>query len=191
MSELTNPTSWPTARCYTAEDGWKKIPDPLRPGEGRPLPTESIARAAGFEAWSFIGASFKSAPIVLSVFFWVGRTGHDDPLPEMPGFVVFVEGSFGEDYHVYAEDLPAVMELLGKWTPVAQAAAVVNFASALDPINADEGDLRPNLAELLGRIGRGSASTIAEKLEHIYNILDKIDDRAFAALADLSRIADK
>jgi hypothetical protein len=150
MSEPIDVDSWPRARCYTAE-GWKQIPDPLRPGPTKPLPTQKSAAEAGYQVWSYIGKSFKSAPIVLTVCFLEGR--RNNPLPEMPGFLVFVEGSFGDAEHVYAEGLPELMDLLGKWLPLAQAAAVVNFASAVDTIAEEEGDLRPDLVRLLSGIG--------------------------------------
>lgn len=50
---------------------------------------------------------------------------------QSPAFLIEVEGSGDRSHHIYTETLPDVLELLARWTPIAQAGAVAMLTRAL------------------------------------------------------------
>lgn len=76
----------------------------------------------GFSKWLKVG-EYPYSAMVLTVYF----RG-----TESPRFYISVEGNTDSDIlHVYANELPDVMDLLSKWTPVAQNADVVQLLAEL------------------------------------------------------------
>lgn len=169
MSEIEDSASAPTAapvgvHCFGA-DGWYTLaPDPVDAviKDGDFL---KALQDLGYDRWTRIGDEGDGAvPLAIDVF---ART-------DAPRFAVQVQGSamsFIET--VYADDLPSMMTLLGRWVPTAQAAALVHLAAALklptDPVKAD-------ITGLLGQIGAKPGERIVGKLDDLKHSVDQLGE---------------
>lgn len=87
-----------------------------------------IRKKAGFSPWVQFGSLDGWAlPMSLEVY------QRDSPDTDRePQYLVDVEGTGGHIPHVYARTLPDVMDLLGKWAPTVQAAAVTELLRQLN-----------------------------------------------------------
>lgn len=112
-------------------------------GEDRDY-TEALTDA-GFDAspWTQIGGTEMSLPLALVVYM---RRGDAEPR-----FFVEVNSSSGFFHNVYAGDVADLMDLLSRWGPALQAAAVNEAVRQL----------------LESRLEPGGASTLVRTLEKI------------------------
>ncbi|WP_329529664.1 hypothetical protein [Streptomyces sp. NBC_01462] len=101
---------------------WRQEQDPL--AEHRHLEDwNAEAKAAGYVAWTSFPQQDIS-PLRLEVY----RGADSEPGPL---FLVNVV-TLGYYETVYAESTPALMELLARWTPVVQGAAISQLAGDLE-----------------------------------------------------------
>ncbi|MFC8095335.1 hypothetical protein [Streptomyces sp. NPDC057301] len=107
---------------FTTNGEWQQTEDPLAPHRHLDDWTEQ-AKAAGYSFWTSFPEQ-DTTPLALEIY----RSEDDGPAPM---FLVNVSTS---SYYetVYAESVPAVMELLARWTPVVQGAAFGRLAGQLD-----------------------------------------------------------
>ncbi|MET8956267.1 hypothetical protein [Streptomyces sp. NPDC004533] len=111
---------------FTTNGEWQRAEDPLAPH--RHLDDwEAERKAAGYSSWTSFPQE-ETTPLSLEIYR--GENAGSAPL-----FLVNVTtSSFYET--VYAESVPALMELLGRWTPVVQGAALGQLAGQLADKNA-------------------------------------------------------
>lgn len=119
-----------------ADEFWQAWPD----GGGY----EKAFEATGFKWWMQVGdPDGMVLPMTLAVYTRTKNTPH---------YMVFVEGAGTDLKWIYAQDLPDVMDLLAKWMPTVQAAAI---SDTLRQFNDPYGENR-QAVELLQRLaGRG------------------------------------
>ncbi|MFE4716629.1 hypothetical protein ACFRLW_09275, partial [Streptomyces sp. NPDC056728] len=107
---------------FTTNGEWRQAEDPL--GPHRHLDDwEGELAAAGYSSWTSFPQQ-DTTPLVLEVYR--GMNAGPGPL-----FLVNV-CTAGYYETVYAESVPALMELLARWTPVVQGAAIGKLAGELD-----------------------------------------------------------
>ncbi|MFE3547421.1 hypothetical protein ACFXN2_01990 [Streptomyces kronopolitis] len=119
---------------FTTTGEWQQAEDPLE--AHRHLDDwEAEAKAAGYSSWTSFPRQ-DTTPLALEIYR--GKDVGAGPL-----FLVNVSTStFYET--VYAESVPALMELLARWTPVVHGAALGALAGQLD-----DKSLIPSLARRL------------------------------------------
>ncbi|MBB6001335.1 hypothetical protein HNR25_005166 [Streptomonospora salina] len=117
-----------TAPCY-AGGQWSQIHDFFDEASTDDRDLEDALKAAGFAPcpWSVIGdKQALSVPLSLTVF---ART---DLTSDKPHFLVQAEGdSHGPIANAFVQTLPDLMELLSRWAPAVQSAAVTAAVTGL------------------------------------------------------------
>ncbi|MFB7454866.1 hypothetical protein [Streptomyces sp. NPDC056194] len=109
----------------TTDGAWVELEtDPLEPFEEIDDWNKTI-EAAGYYKWGVFGRPDES-PLWLEVHRRKTTPGLTVPL-----FLVVVT-NHGYCENVYAESLPAMMDLQSRWAPVIQAAAVTDLLGKLD-----------------------------------------------------------
>ncbi|MFC8953730.1 hypothetical protein ACFT8P_14020 [Streptomyces sp. NPDC057101] len=109
----------------TTDGSWSQLEaDPLKPYEEL-SDWEKGAEAAGYYQWSTFGSKDDN-PLWLEVY-----RRHEKPELTVPLFMVVVSARHHYEV-VYAESLPAMMELQSRWAPALQAAAVTELLGRLD-----------------------------------------------------------
>ncbi|MFF9512164.1 hypothetical protein ACF1BU_37255 [Streptomyces sp. NPDC014724] len=119
---------------FTTHGEWRQADDPL--ASHRHLDDwEAEVKAAGYSSWTKFPQQ-DTTPIALEIY-------RSEKAGSELEFIVNVSTS---SYYetVYAESVPALMELLARWTPVVQGAALGALAGQLD----DKGVV-PSLARRL------------------------------------------
>jgi hypothetical protein len=102
---------------------WVERDDPVMAAcDPRGGDVRAAMASLGFEAWCQIGApDLATVPVTLALY-----SREAPPLQ----FLLQLEGNAGNVVeHVFAETLPDAMELLAKWTPIAQAGALAELVS--------------------------------------------------------------
>src|SRR5690554_215188 len=113
----------PTAPHFT-DGAWGEGPDVV----ARDWPEESdvfkALQQSGYSEWACIGdGDALAVPLTLTIFTRV----------EEPQFYISVEGNKHSNiYNVYVRNVPDLMELLAKWVPTVQAAAVTDLVQQLN-----------------------------------------------------------
>ncbi|MGW2394005.1 hypothetical protein ACWCYK_31605 [Streptomyces lydicamycinicus] len=107
---------------FTTTGEWQQAEDPLAPH--RHLDDwEAEVKAAGYSSWTKFPEQ-DTTPLALEIY-------RSEKAGSELLFIVNVStSSFYET--VYAESVPALMELLARWTPVVQGAALGALAGQLD-----------------------------------------------------------
>ncbi|MFF7097993.1 hypothetical protein ACFY9A_37260 [Streptomyces rubradiris] len=107
---------------FTVSGEWQQGQDPLEPH--RHLDDwEAEAKAAGYLSWTRFPEQ-DTTPLALEIY-----RGTDSG----PGPMFLVNVSTSSFYEtVYAESVPALMELLARWTPVVQGAAIGQLAGEIN-----------------------------------------------------------
>lgn len=153
------------ALCFDATGGLYEIPDPLNgvidEHEGDVL---AALKAIGFEIWTAIG---DGGPAPLAMEVYARAKGK-------PRFLVQLHGDSGSFIEsVYADDVYAMMRLLGQWAPTAQAAAHVHVASALN-LYKDDDPQTP--AALLAKVGAAGLDKVADKVYEVRRAVAALND---------------
>ncbi|MDP9612851.1 hypothetical protein [Streptomyces demainii] len=107
---------------FTTNGEWRQAEDPLV--SHRHLDDwEAEVKAAGYSSWAKFPQQ-DATPLALEIY-------RSDKAGSELLFIVNVSTS---SYYetVYAESVPALMELLGRWTPVVQGAALGALAGQLN-----------------------------------------------------------
>ncbi|WP_171117026.1 MULTISPECIES: hypothetical protein [unclassified Streptomyces] len=107
---------------FTTNGEWQQAEDPLAPHQHLDDWNEQ-RKAAGYASWSSF-PGLDAAPLGLEIY-----RGQDDG-PMLLFLVNVTTDSFYET--VYAESVPALMELLARWTPVVQGAAIGKLAGEFE-----------------------------------------------------------
>jgi hypothetical protein len=138
----------------------------------------AVLKKLGFKSWTRIGDDGECAvPLAIDVFV---RN------KVRPLFAVQLQGNqYSYIETVYADDLPALMQLLGQWAPAAQAAAVVHLAARLDLSPEDRGGAE-KLAALLTETFVKPAEQIAEKVDDVRNAIANLDQEVTNIATKLS-----
>lgn len=153
--------------------GWRTLtPDPIDEVIGEGGDVIAAMEKLGFKLWTRIGdGSDCAVPLAIEVF----ARAKVSPL-----YAVQIEGNqYSYIETVYADDLPAMMQLLGQWAPAAQAAAAVHLAARLD-LAPGEGGGAEQLAKLLTDIVAKPAAQIADKVDDVKRALVNIDEELTA-----------
>ncbi|RSS57476.1 hypothetical protein EF909_16165 [Streptomyces sp. WAC01280] len=109
----------------TTDGSWNQLEaDPLEPYEELNDWDEGV-KAAGYHRWSSFGCRDDN-PLWLEVYRRYGK-----PELTVPLFMIVVSARHHYEV-VYAESLPAMMDLQARWAPALQAAAVTELLGRLD-----------------------------------------------------------
>ncbi|SOD67410.1 hypothetical protein SAMN06297387_1318 [Streptomyces zhaozhouensis] len=112
---------------FTTKGTWTSLEsDPVfdRPGVDPHDDCDKVVKEAGYSPWTSYPRR-DLAPMWLEI--WV-----DDRLePQLPKYRIEVSGPDTYDV-VYAESTPALMELLSRWAPAIQSAAVTDLIASLN-----------------------------------------------------------
>jgi hypothetical protein len=163
------------ALCLDATDGLYEIPDPLNgvidEHEGD---VRAALKAIGFETWTSIGDG--AVPLAMRVY--ARAKGK-------PRFLVQLEGDYGSFIEsVYADDVYAMMRLLGQWTPTVQAAAHVHVASALNLYKDGEPQTPAALLAEAASVGLGKVADKVYDVRRAVTGLNEDLERAVSNLKD-------
>jgi hypothetical protein len=173
MEDTTPTESESTALCFGMDGGWRTLtPDPTDEALGEGGDMIAALEQLGFKRWTRIGDDGECAvPLAIDVFV---RT------EAMPFYAVQLQGNqYSNIETVYADDLPAMMQLLGRWAPAAQAAAAVHLAARFD-LGPDHRGGAEKLAALLTETFAKPAEKIAEKVDDVRRALVSIDEEVTA-----------
>ncbi|MEU9998098.1 hypothetical protein [Streptomyces sp. NPDC050848] len=116
----------------TTDGTWVQLDtDPLKPFEELD-DWDKGTHAAGYHRWSIFGCKDEN-PLWLEIY-----RHRANPEPDGPLFMVVVTNS---DYYevVYAESLPALMDMQSRWAPAIQAGAVTDLLGRLDDTQTKHG----------------------------------------------------
>jgi hypothetical protein len=158
------------------DGGWRTLtPDPTDEVLGESGDFIAALTQLGFKRWTRIGDDGECAvPLAIDVFV---RT----EVP--PLYAVQLQGNqYSNIETVYADDLPAMMQLLGQWAPAAQAAAAVHLAARLD-LGPDQNGGAEKLVELLTDSVAKPMAQIADKVDDVRRALVSIDEEVTALAA--------
>lgn len=107
---------------FTTNGEWQQAEDPLAPHQHLEDWDEQ-RKAAGYSSWTRFPQQ-DTTPLALEIY-----RGPDTG----PGPLFLVNVSTDSFYEtVYAESVPALMEVLARWAPVVQGAAIGKLAGELD-----------------------------------------------------------
>lgn len=161
--------------CFDAADGLYEIADPvdavIDEHEGD---VQAALEAIGFEIWTTVGGG--SGPVPLAMDVYARAEGKPRFLVQLHGD----SGSFVES--VYADDVYAMMRLLGQWAPTAQAAALVHTVHALN-LYADGESQTP--AALLAKVGAVGLDKVADKVHEVRRAVSGFSDDLERAVNNL------
>ncbi|MEU1867849.1 hypothetical protein [Streptomyces gardneri] len=109
----------------TTDGTWRQLPtDPLAPFEELDDWDKAI-EAAGYYKWGVLGRPDET-PLWLDIYRRKTTPGLTVP------FCLAVISNHGFYETVYAESLPAMMDLQTRWAPAIQAAAITDLLGKLD-----------------------------------------------------------